>query len=1247
MLKEIIYRLFVEKKHGFDVDAKKTKSDLNRLLRLKLEDVRIFLRYDLADIQENDFNKAVASVFSEPPVDNVFYQILPALQDYKVFGTEYLPGQYDQRADSAAQCVQLLTQKARPKIKCATIYAVKGADEKELDIIKKYIINPVEARLCSLEKPLTLREKNPEPEPVHVIQGFIDMDQTALKDFHQQNDFAMSEEDLEVVRQHFMKQGRNPNQAELKVIDTYWSDHCRHTTFLTNITDVTIKSTNPHIHEAYQTYQNLFDKINGNREDKYQCLMDIATIAAKELKAQGKLDNLDESDEINACSIVVNAKIDGEKEEWLVMFKNETHNHPTEIEPFGGAATCLGGAIRDPLSGRVYVYQAMRITGASDPTVPIEQTMKGKLPQRVLTKTAAAGYSSYGNQIGLATGLVKEVYHQNYAAKRLETGFVVGAAPKKNVIRLVPKSGDIVVLIGGETGRDGIGGATGSSKAHTVKSVDTAGAEVQKGNPLTERKIQRLFRNAEVTKLIKRCNDFGAGGVCVAIGELAPGLEIYLDRIPKKYFGLNALELAVSESQERMAVVIDKDDFETLKKYADEENVSATQVAKVNNSNSMTMFIDGQKVIDIDRELLDSNGAKQYASVVIEENAQNIFDGSNDIEECLKNGDYKQAILKKLSSLNICSQKGLIEMFDSTIGASSAIMPLGGKNQLTPSDYMISRLPVLNGSTTTATVASWGFNPEMMSKSPFLGAVYSVVLSVMRGVAGGADPDSIRLTLQEYFLRLNNDPHRWGIPMSALLGAMQAQLGLKAGAIGGKDSMSGTFEDIDVPPTLISFALGLTDTTYGVTNVLNKPKQEIYQIKLKRDKYGMPDFDYINRLTRVLHQNIKKGNITYMQNIEEGGAAIAAIKSALGNNLGIRFYNSNAEIFDNFAGDCLIVLNDESMLLGFDYEKLGITTQQDTVINNQSITTEEITASFTSTLEKVFPTFAEPAQTVKTVTYNGTCPKKNCNISFAHPKVFIPVFPGTNCEYDTKYAFEKNGAQVNTFVIRNRTPQEIEDSAQEMAKLINQSQIIAFPGGFSGGDEPDGSGKFIATAFKNPKVKEALTELIDNRDGLIIGICNGFQALIKLGLLPYGKIADLNENSPTLTFNNIHRHISTVVRTRITSVKSPWLNHVQVGDLYGTPISHGEGRFFANNYDLELMERNGQIFSQYVDEKGIARADMPYNPNGSVWAIEGIISTDGRILGKMAHIERCEKGYKNIDLNMDLKIFYAGVQYFK
>lgn len=1246
MEKEIIYRLYVEKKQGFNLAAKKLKSDLNRLLRLKLEDVRIFLRYDVADIQKEDFESAVVSVFSEPPVDNVFFETLPDLKDYEIFGTEFLPGQYDQRADSAAQCVQLLTQKARPMIKCATIYAIKGVKEEELEKIKKYIINPVEARLCSLEKPVSLREKAPIPEPVHVIDGFIDMDREGLEKFHQKNGFAMSVEDLEVVRAHFQNEGRNPNEAELKVIDTYWSDHCRHTTFLTNITDVTIKSDNPHIEKAYKTYQELFVKFNGNKKDKYQCLMDIATIAAKELKSQGKLDNLDESDEINACSIVVNADIDGVKEEWLVMFKNETHNHPTEIEPFGGAATCLGGAIRDPLSGRVYVYQAMRITGAADPTVPIEQTMRGKLPQRVLTKTAAAGYSSYGNQIGLATGLVREVYHPNYVAKRLETGFVVGAAPKKNVIRQKPKSGDIVVLIGGETGRDGIGGATGSSKPHTEKSVDTAGAEVQKGNPLTERKIQRLFRNPEVTKLIKKCNDFGAGGVCVAIGELAPGLEINLDCIPKKYSGLNALELAVSESQERMAVVIDKDDFETLKKYANIENVSATIVARVNDSNRMTMFLDGKKVVDLDRSLLDSNGAKQYSSVLIEENVQDIFSYS-DIEEYLKNQDYKNAILKKLSSLNVCSQKGLIEMFDSTIGAGSVIMPLGGKNQLTPADCMISRLPVMQGQTTTATVASWGFNPDMMSKSPFLGAVYSVVLSVMRAVAGGADPDSIRLTLQEYFLRLNKDPHRWGIPMSALLGAMQAQLGLKIGAIGGKDSMSGTFENIDVPPTLISFALGMTDTSYGVTNVLNKPGIEIVHIKLKRDEYGMPDFEYVNRLIRVLHQNIKNGNISYIQIIEEGGAAISAIKSALGNELGIKFYNHSHEMFDNFAGDCLVALNDINVLEDFDYQKLGITTSSETVINNQTISIKEIIESFTSTLEKVFPTTAEPAQSVKTITYDGECKKKHSDITFARPKVFIPVFPGTNCEYDTKRVFEQYGAEVNTFVIRNRTPQEIEESAMMMAKLINQSQIIAFPGGFSGGDEPDGSGKFIATAFKNPKVKEAVTDLIENRDGLIIGICNGFQALIKLGLLPYGKITSLSENSPTLTFNNIHRHMSSIVRIRICSVNSPWLNFVKLGDIYGTPISHGEGRFFASQNDLELMEKNGQIFSQYVDENGVARADMPYNPNGSVCAIEGIISPDGRILGKMAHIERCQKGYKNIDLNMDMKIFYSGVQYFK
>lgn len=1242
----MIYRLFVEKKKGFDISAIKIKDDLNNLLKLNIEDIKIFLRYDVADIDKDDIEKAVFSIFSEPPADNVYIENLPDLRDYTIFGIEFLPGQYDQRADSAAQCVQLLTRKNRPVIKCAVIYAVKGAKDFETERIIKYLINPVESRQCKLEKPESLITKNPIPKPVKIIDGFINMNYEALQNFYNKSNFAMAVKDLAVVQKSFKNENRNPNEAELKVIDTYWSDHCRHTTFLTELKSVIIESDNPHISQAYKKYVELFNKHYINRTDKYRCLMDIATIAVKELKSQEKLDNLDESEEINACSIIVKANVDGQEQDWLVMFKNETHNHPTEIEPFGGAATCLGGAIRDPLSGRVYVYQAMRITGAADPTVPLDKTIKGKLPQRIITRSAAAGYSSYGNQIGLATGLVREIYHPNYVSKRLETGFVVGAAPMENVVRSTPQKGDIVVLIGGETGRDGIGGATGSSVAHTVKSVDTAGAEVQKGNPLTERKIQRLFRKKEVSQLIKRCNDFGAGGVCVAIGELASGLDIYLDRIPKKYEGLNILELAVSESQERMAVVVNPSDLEKLISFANEENVAACAVAKITNSNRLTMYYDGEVVIDIDRTLLDSNGAKQFADVKIIEKNIDIFDGTDDIKDFLNKSDYISALKKKFSNLNICSQKGLVEMFDSTIGNLTVIMPFGGKYQLTPSLCMAARLPVIDGTTTTVTVSSWGFNPEMMLRSPFVGAVYSVISSVLRVVAGGADPKSIKLTFQEYFLRLREDSLRWGIPTAALLGAMEAQLKLGLGAIGGKDSMSGTFEDMDVPPTLISFALGIADSRFMGNNVLENSGTEIVWLKLKRDAYGMPNFDYFNKLIEMLHREIVNKNIYYIQDIDEGGAAVAAIKSALGNGLGIDFYINRPDIFNRYIGDCLIAVKNEAILEGLIYEKLGIVTNNATQINNQAITFSEILNSFTKTLEKIFPTKIPQTQEIKTVTYNEQIEKKHCTYNYAKPRVFIPVFPGTNCEYDTMTAFEKCGAIVKTFVIRNRNSREIEQSVIDMKKLIKTSQIIALPGGFSGGDEPDGSGKFIATTFRNPYLKEAITELLQKRDGLAIGICNGFQALIKLGLLPYGEISEIHENSPTLTFNSIGRHISSIVRVRVSSVKSPWLYGVQVGDIFGVPISHGEGRFVAKIEDLKKMEQQGQIFSQYVDENGNVNADME-NYNGSVWAIEGITSFNGKILGKMGHIERCQNGFKNIALPMDMKIFESGIKYFK
>ncbi|HEY8423762.1 MAG TPA: phosphoribosylformylglycinamidine synthase [Clostridia bacterium] len=1245
-MKEKIYRVFIEKKQGFDVASQELKKELNQQLKLNLQDVKIFLRYDIACIQKSDFKKAVETVLSEAATDNVYYEKLPKLKDYKIFAAEFLPGQYDQRADNAAQCIQLLTQKQRPEIRCAAIYAFKGAEDNEINKIQNYLINPVESRLCDLRKPKTLQDLSSDIKPIQTINGFINMDKEALKEFHAKFGFAMTVEDLEVVRDHFKAENRDPNEAELKVIDTYWSDHCRHTTFLTQITDIKINSSNPHLQKALEKYQELFNKLYAGRKDKYQCLMDIATIAVKELKAQGKLDNLEESDEINACSIKVKAQVDGKEEEWIVMFKNETHNHPTEIEPFGGAATCLGGAIRDPLSGRVYVYQAMRITGAADPTVSIENTLQGKLPQRVLTKTAAAGYSSYGNQIGLNAGLVKEIYHPNYVAKRMEAGFVAGAAPSSCIVRQKPEPGDIVVLLGGKTGRDGIGGATGSSKAHTANVADTAGAEVQKGNALLERYIQRLFRNPEVTKIIKKCNDFGAGGVSVAIGELAPGLAIYLDRVPLKYPGLNPLEIAISESQERMALVIAKDDFETLKRFADMENLDVTAVAEVNDTNRMTMYYNGQKVIDIDRGLLNTNGARQYAAAEIEDNSKDIFYDRKDIDEYLKNNDYKTAVLRKLSDLNICSQKGLIEMFDASIGAGNTIMPLGGRKQLTCADYMVCKLPVKEDQkTTTATVASWGYNPDMMSTSPFMGAVYSIVLSVMRAVSGGADPDTIKLTLQEYFLRLGKDPKRWGVPTAAMLGALYAQLGLKMGAIGGKDSMSGTFENIDVPPTLISFALGLTDSRYKVVNVLKQPGQEIVWVKLKRDEFGMPDFDYINKLIRVLYENIKSGNIEYAQVVENGGAAIAAIKSALSNDLGVRFYNAKPEMFDKFAGDCLISAQDLSFLDGFEYEKLGTTVQGDTIINNEAIALDEIIQSFTSTLNSVFPDEAKDAGEVQTINSVIKDYPKHCKYTFARPKVFIPVILGSNGEYDLERAFRESGAEVEPYVLKYRSPEEIAQSITDMAKVIKDCQILAFPGGISSVEETGGAGRFIAAVFGAPALADAVNDLLE-RGGLIIGVGSGFQALLKLGLLPYGRMTK-NKNNMTLTVNNINRHVSTIAKIRICSTNSPWLAGVKTGEIFGSPISSAEGKFVADIKDIGTLKQNGQIFSQYVDDFGDASSQYPYNPTGSMQAVEGLISPDGKVLGKLGHIERCRHGYKNIDLPMDLKIFESGVQYFK
>lgn len=1233
----MIYRIFVEKKNN--LQAKKVAEDIRNLLKIDVKDVRQLLRYDVEKILKSEFNAAVPCVFSEPPVDNVYLEEVEFPADYKVFAVAYLTGQYDQRADSAAQCVQLLTQKERPLIKCATVYAIKGVNLSQLAKIKKHLINPVESEEVGLEKPESLAHVALEVEDVKAVEGFIDLTDAQIEEYYAKAGLAMSAADLKFVRDYFKKEGRNPTETEIKVIDTYWSDHCRHTTFATEITDVTINTDNPHINRALQTYKGLFAELYKDRHDKYPCLMDIATIAVKKLKKQGLLDNLDESDEINACSINIDAVIDGKPEKYTVMFKNETHNHPTEIEPFGGAATCLGGAIRDPLSGRTYVLQSMRVTGCADPTEPIENTLEGKLPQRVITKTAAAGFSSYGNQIGLATGQVEEVYHPGYKAKRLETGFVVGGAKSDMIYREKPAKGDKIILLGGETGRDGCGGATGSSKAHNQKSVQTCGAEVQKGNALTERKLQRLFLNGEATRMIKKCNDFGAGGVSVAIGELADGLVIELDKVPKKYEGLSGTELAISESQERMAVVVAAEDVERFIALAAEENLSATPVATVTDDRRMKMYHRGKAIVDISRDFLDTNGVKQAISAEINETITHFFDKPEVY-------DFRNTVAKVLMQLNVCSKKGLAEMFDSTIGAKSVYMPFGGKYQLTPVTAMAAK--ITGGETDDCTVSAYGFNPELSSSSPFTGAVYAIVTSVAKVVAAGADYRDIRLSLQEFFMRLRDDPKRWGVPLSALLGALYAQINLGLGAIGGKDSMSGTFEDIDVPPTLISFALAPSKASKLITNVVKEKGRKLYLLPMRKDGCALPDFEYLKKLYFVLNVAIENGDIDFATVIEKGGAVPAVIKSCLGNGLGFDFTGDSGYLFAEHYGD--IIVSGDLSALGNDIVRvlLGTTTDGDFTYGADSVSVGEATAYYTGKLASVFPMTAKAEGNVPDCDYTGGAKYSNISTKIATPRVFIPAFPGTNCELDTARAFRLAGADPEILVIKNRSAADIEESVEAIIKAIDKANIIAFPGGFSGGDEPDGSGKFIATTFKNPAIAERIMELLNNRDGLALGICNGFQALIKLGLVPYGKVSPLTANSPTLTFNNISRHVSTMVNIRVASNLSPWLSGCRVGDVYAVPVSHGEGKVVAPEEELEKMLAGGQIATQYVDLSGKPTMVGPYNPNGSMWAIEGITSPDGRVFGKMGHSERVGKNlYKNFDGNFDMKIFESGVKYFK
>ncbi len=1234
----MIYRIFVEKKDN--LQAKHVKEDIKNLLKIDVEDVRKLIRYDVEGMTEEEFGKAVPTVFSEPPVDDVYLENVSFGEDYKVFAISYLTGQYDQRADSAAQCVQLLTQKERPLIKCANIYAIKGVDDESLARIKKHLINPVESEEVSLEKPTSLAHVTVEAEDVKSVKGFIKMSDEEIAAYHAKMGFAMSVADLAFVRDYFIKERRDPTETEIKVIDTYWSDHCRHTTFATRIDNIEVHSDNPRINEALALYRDLFNELYEGRTDKYPCLMDIATIAVKKLKKEGLLDNLDESDEINACSINIDVTLDGKPEKYTVMFKNETHNHPTEIEPFGGAATCLGGAIRDPLSGRTYVLQAMRVTGAADPNEPIENTMHGKLPQRVITTTAAAGFSSYGNQIGLATGQVDEVYHPGYKAKRLETGFVVGGATSDMIYREKPAAGDVVILLGGETGRDGCGGATGSSKAHDEKSVQTCGAEVQKGNALTERKLQRLFLNKKATCLIKKCNDFGAGGVSVAIGELADGLIIELDKVPKKYEGLSGTELAISESQERMAVVVNASDVEKFVALAAEENLAATPVAKVTDDRRMKMYHRGKAIVDISRDFLDTNGVKQVTDALIEDNATHFFDRVNV-------HDFADEMNKTLSSLNVCSKKGLAEMFDSTIGARSVYMPFGGKYQLTPVTAMAAK--VVGGETDDCTVSAYGYCPELMSSSPFTGAIYSIVASVAKVVAAGADYKDIRLTLQEFFMRLREDKKRWGVPLSALLGALYAQIKLGLGAIGGKDSMSGTFEHIDVPPTLISFALAPAKASQLITNVIDEAGTKLYLLPMKKDESHIPDFEYLKKLYSQVHRNILSGNITMATVVEKGGPAAAVAKSCFGNGFGFNFDCKESNAFTESYGDIIVACKDPYELHGIYLTLLGETTGDKVfVCNDKKASEDEVLKNYTSTLDGVFPATAAASGRIPDCDYTDGAKYTNIATKLARPRVFIPAFPGTNCELDTARVFRLAGAEPEILVIKNRTPADIEESVRAIIKAINGANIIAFPGGFSGGDEPDGSGKFIATTFRNPAVAENIMELLNNRDGLILGICNGFQALIKLGLVPYGEVRPLTEGSPTLTYNNISRHVSTIVDIRVASNLSPWLSACKVGEVYSVPVSHGEGKIVAPAEELEKMLANGQIATQYVDLSGKPTMVSPYNPNGSMWAIEGITSPDGRIFGKMGHAERIgENLYKNVHGNYDMKIFESGVKYFK
>lgn len=1245
-----IKRIYVEKKEGCNIEASQLLADIKENLGLtNLTGLRILNRYDVEDIADDVFEAASKTIFSEPPVDYIYNETFEMAEDETAFSMEYLPGQYDQRADSAMQCIQIISGDDKAVVASAKTYVLKGKlSTEDVEKIKHYCINPVDSREASMEKPATLKMDLTIPTTVETIDGFVDMDEKALLDYRKSLGLAMSEADIIFCQKYFRDtEKRNPTITEIRVIDTYWSDHCRHTTFATHINDVTFEDGKYKnvVENVYKMY--LDEKKSLGREQKPVCLMDIATTGMRALRAQGKLDNFDESEEINACSIVVPVDVDGVEEDWLVMFKNETHNHPTEIEPFGGAATCLGGAIRDPLSGRSYVYQAMRVTGAGDPTVPVADTLQGKLPQRKIVTSAAHGYSSYGNQIGLATGQVAEIYDEGYVAKRMEIGAVIAAAKKENVIRERPDAGDIIILTGGRTGRDGCGGATGSSKEHNEDSILTCGAEVQKGNAPTERKLQRLFRNPEVSKMIRRCNDFGAGGVSVAIGELADGLEINLDLVPKKYEGLDGTELAISESQERMAVVVKADKADSFIKYANEENLEATVVAKVTDDRRLKMFWNGNDIVNISRDFLDTNGAVQNTDIYVEEPA-------NKPEKIENKADLKAQWLENLSQLNVACQKGLVERFDSTIGAGTILMPFGGKNQMTPAEVMAAKIPLLNGETTTGTLMSYGYNPTVAKWSPFHSAVYAVVESVAKIVAGGGDYDSVRLTFQEYFERLGEDSHRWGKPFSALLGAYLAQIELGTAAIGGKDSMSGTFKDLDVPPTLVSFAVDPVKMYNVISPEFKNAGNTIVKVSVSYDENDLPVFDELKKNFVKISELVKESKIVSAATIGVGGIAAAVTKMAFGNDIGAVI--NEEDLFNYNYGSFVLELacdkaEAEKLFAGYNFAVIGNTTSEKSIVaNGVTIDLDEALNVWIKPLEKIFPTkyLEEVKKADIEIKPFNVVEKKFSGKGIAAPRVLIPVFPGNNCEYDTKRAFEKAGAVADTLVVTNLKTQWLEESIDKMVDMIHNSQIIMIPGGFSAGDEPEGSGKFIAAVFRNPKVKEAVMDLLKNRDGLMLGICNGFQALIKLGLVPFGEIRDMEENSPTLTFNTIGRHISCLADTKIVSNKSPWLWNSNVGDIHKVAFSHGEGRFMADEAVIKALAENNQIATQYVDPNGNPTFDIRYNPNGSLYAIEGITSPDGRVLGKMGHSERMGNGvFKNVPGEKDQKIFLSGVQYFK